>query len=65
VEVGVGGGDILMETEGRRYRMRNSQRENHDGDNDWIVKKTIFFFKKRGKIVLEKQQKICRFCLYL
>ena len=43
MEAGVGGGDILMETEGRRYGMRNSQRENHDGDNDWIVKKIIFF----------------------
>jgi hypothetical protein len=33
------GGDILMETVGRRYGMCNSQRVNQEGDKVWTVKK--------------------------
>ena len=37
---GLGSGDILLKTGGeRRNRMRNFQRAEQEGDNDWTVKK--------------------------
>jgi hypothetical protein len=46
---GVGWGeDILLETEGwGRNGMRNCQRADQEGDNNWIVKKKIIIIKKK------------------
>jgi hypothetical protein len=40
VKLGWGIGDIFLETGGgvRRYGMRNSQRADQEGDEDWNVK---------------------------
>jgi hypothetical protein len=36
------GGDMLLETQqGRKYRMRSSQRADWEGDKDWTVNKKI------------------------
>jgi hypothetical protein len=36
---GVGGGDVLLETGGRRYGIWNSQRVDQEEDEVWTVKK--------------------------
>ena len=53
--MGWGGGDILLEAEGR-YGMRNCRRLDLEGDNDWTLKKKTKQKTKQAKDVEKEEQ---------